>query len=246
MALLISVCIRFAALVLLVSPVLAGRNPCHPAKWKGKIGVTCQKAVLPPNLCAKCKLRPFQPNGAFTDCTAIYDIDDPECQAELITYANLNDHCDPVRPRQVMDFSNQENRHGLDYFVYSVCEECCDCVPIGATIAEYDTRAAAGTLLNVNRGNCPAHAFYDLKNVWPQLKYVTGAGLPDLTGAPTIGPLLQAWINSPASNNWLQNNNAVIDPAIEAFLSLYMDAAVCSNRDVWESCAALETAQNRL
>lgn len=223
-----------------------GRNPCHPRRWRARFGVTCERVVLPTELCTKCKLKPFQANGAFTDCTAIYDIDDGECREQLRQYAQLNGECDPVRARQVLDFQPQQNRFGLDYFLYAVCEQCCDCVPIGASVAQYEQRQMNDSLLNVRRGNCAAHAYFDLRNLWPEVRYVSAEGGDSLPTAPKILPFLDAWINSPAANDWIERSDVQIDPNIEAFLSLFVRAAVCSNRDVWESCTALEVAQNRV
>lgn len=233
-------------LVLTVTLAAAGRNPCHDNKGSNGAGVTCEKIVLPPKLCGACKLKPPGPGGNFVNCKAIYDLDDPACRAQLENYARLNRNCDPVRVRQVENFSVPANKMGLDYFVYSVCEECCDCIPIGARSDQYSTRKEKNTLLSSRRGNCPAHAAYDICLIWPNVKFVSGPFSKDQFWRPKICPLLKSWLRSPQSNNWLERSVVPMDKRIFEFLTRFGRVARCRNRDTWMRCQMLEENQKRL
>lgn len=234
------------AVSLLAGLACAGQNPCHSDKAAQGKGVTCGKVVLPRGLCKACKLKPFLPNGNFENCKSIYDLDNNKCRKQLKQYARLNKKCDPVRAKQVKDFDKNANKEGLDYFVYSVCEECCDCIPRGAKIEEYNRRLAIGTLFKPNRGNCPAHAWYDICKIWPKVKYVSLPGWKKPKDLPEICPILTSWLNSPASSQWLLQSRVDIAESIKGFLGRFLIAAKCRNKKLWESCHKLESAQNRL
>lgn len=206
--------------------------------------MTCEKVRLPRDLCTACKLKPFTLNGQFTNCRAIYDLDDPACRAQLRRYSQFNRHCDPVRARQTRNITRF--REPLDYFIYSVCEECCDCIPIGATVDQYQQRRESGRLFRANRGNCPAHAFFDICRIWPNIRYVTLGGGRTQFWRPQICPLLTEWINSPAGANWLPRSFVPLNQSITEFLNIFLRVAKCRNRDMWMQCAALESAQSRL
>lgn len=134
---------------------------------------------MPSNLCNKCHLKQSNPNGTFKNCQMIYNLDAPDCRAELQVYVN-NNPCDFIRKEQVLRW-NQQDKIALDYFVYSICEECCDCIKKGSTASMYDALAATHTTANptlytTKRGNCPAHAYYDVRQLfWVQ--YMKGVAI---------------------------------------------------------------------
>lgn len=234
---------------MLTSVMGGSMSPCHPNKYSLGQGVTCQKVVLPGWLCSSCRLKPPAKNGEFQDCRSIYDLTAPRCRAALRTYASKNAKCDPIRRRQVMDFSKLENIQGLDYFVYAVCEQCCDCIPRGSKLWQYQLRKNMGNLLSVNRGNCPAHAWYDICAVWPKVRYVVrpnGLPLPYTKTPPLLCPLLTTWIRRPENNPWLLKSYAFVDPPIKQFFLSYFKVANCALPFVWRSCINLERTQQRL
>lgn len=236
-------------LLSLVTTILASKNPCHNNKWQQGQGVTCEKVVLPRWLCAACRLKPPQASGDFKNCRSIYDVTGPQCKSALQTYAWYNRECDPVRLRQVADFSNAANVEGLDYFVYSVCEQCCDCVPRGSAPMQFWSRRSMNTLLNANRGNCPAHAWYDICAVWPKVRYVVdpnGLPTPKQQNPNYLCPMLTTWIKRPENNPWLLKSWLWIDPPINDFFLSFFEVADCAHQRVWQSCADLEDKQNRL
>lgn len=224
----------------------ADQNPCHDNKSANGAGVTCEKVRLPPKLCGACKLKPSGPGGNFVNCKAIYDLDSAECQKQLKNYARLNSHCDPVRAKQVKNFKNVANKQGLDYFVYSVCEECCDCIPRGSKLAQFAQRKKDNKLFSSSRGNCPAHAVYDICQIWPKVKFVAGKNTKDQFWRPEICPLLREWLNSPQSSNWFSASFVPMNPRIKEFLNIFGNVARCRSRDTWERCHGLEDAQKRL
>lgn len=181
------------------------------------------------------------------DCRSIYDLENKACREELNNYANMNAHCDPVRAKQVKNIDASANKMGLDYFVYSVCEECCDCIPRGASVGQYQMRKATGNLHNVNRGNCPAHAWFDICKIWPQVAFVSSPGQKDpVKESPPICPILTTWIRRPENSNWLLRSHVEIERPIKRFLKRFVSVAKCRFRLPWQSCVQLEAAQNRL
>lgn len=103
-------------------------------------------------------------DGVFKECENIYRLSHPACQAQIKNYSVLYP-CDCIRAAKVSD-SGPRNRRMQDYFVYSVCEECCDCMPYGARAYQYVTREEKGvpSLTSFYRGNYPAHAHYYICN----------------------------------------------------------------------------------
>lgn len=226
----------------------ASRNPCHNNRKTQGDKVTCEAIVLPPALCKFCKLRPRVASGNFNNCENIYDTSDPKCRTLLRRYANLN-KCDFQRNQHVKDFSNKQNIIALDYFIYSVCEECCDCIPRGTKPGEYAKRKKAGTLMKVDRANCPAHARFDVCKVWPNIRHLrfpwqkVPAGL---NSWPKICPIIEKWKDSPDGQD-LYNKNEINQPAsMTRFLTQYVKIAKCRDAVIWNECTALEKSQNRI
>ena len=228
-----------------------GTAPCHSnRKFQGD-GVNCEIIKLPPKLCKVCKLRPTLARGMFASCSRIYDLMPLACRRLLRKYARLNP-CDEKRNAQVQDFSNPENVLGLDYFVYSVCEECCDCIPRGTKSKEdYTQLKAAGTLIKVDRANCVTHANFDVCKVWPNIRFIYKGrqSVPDAEELedkwPIICPKIRKWKDEFPGKTF--NVDEVPIPAdIRQFLTRYTSVAPCRDRTVWEECFDLEKSQNRL
>lgn len=256
----ISIAFVIAASLLTVSEGISGVNPCHKDKnlqGKGNPRVTCSNVILPPDLCRQCRLREFLSDGQFADCANIYDLN-YKCREELKKYAKLNEKCDPIRAEQVKDFKNEDNRNGLDYFVYSVCEQCCDCVPIRAAVEQFVKRRDKGTLLNVNRGNCAAHAWYDICRIWPDIRSTEPydpllhdeehAEEPEseTNKPPKICPILFKWIKRPSNQKWVKAGWLWLDRPLKTFLSDLVVSANCTFPRTWKKCTLLEGAQNRV
>lgn len=232
---------------LLLSIASALKNPCHPNKSQQGKGVTCDVITLPASLCKSCRLRPYNPNGNFFDCANIYNLDTPQCEAALNSYVKLNP-CDEKRKELMNNFASDANKKSLDYFVYSVCEECCDCVRMGTVEGQYAVRKMKKTLLKATRGNCPAHAFYDICKVWPNVKYLKRPNqkTPDLSKWPKMCPMAKQWRDSPSGQNWYNKETVKVSYNFRKFLWRFMSVAGCASQQLWNECVKLETAQNRL
>ena len=224
---------------------MSGLNPCHRGRSAATVAASsCDSIVIPPRMCRRCKIRAIGPNGQFPNCENIYDLDET-CLSGIQEYVDLNE-CDDKRRDQI---NNQTpfNLRMLDFFVYSVCEECCDCIPFGARPEEYLERKAKGGdyLISLTRGNCPVHARFDICAIWPQAKDIVLPGIEPKLDRDPICPIIESWFQSPASQNWL-TTNVTIPRRIERYLKKFNRIARCRNRQVWEECAALEFAQNRI
>lgn len=224
-------------------------NPCHRDKEGQGRGVSCEKVIFPRWLCANCRLKPPASNGNFQDCRSIYDIKAPKCQHYLKVYAEKNKKCDPVRFKQVQNFNDERNVEGLDYFVYSMCEQCCDCVPRGAKDEQYSKRRQSGGLMDAQRGNCVAHAFYDICKVLPKIRYLVDPGdkfTMKSTYKPFMCPQFTTWMRRKGNGNWIYSDNHYIDPPISRFFNNFFSVVNCRNKKVWQSCTDLEGKQGRL
>lgn len=224
-----------------------GKFPCHGNKdVLGAHG--CSSVTLPTNLCSACPLKAVADNGDFVNCGQIYDLDAAGCKSALQTYVAANP-CDTKRAAQVSGWSGFD-KESLDYFVYSVCEQCCDCIPLGTQEWQYESLLgqhsdADPALYKPNRGNCPAHAFYDVCKIYPNIKYMKAPGGPDHPDWPNACPLLDSWFYSGASTNWLNQNTELSFP-VQRFLNNMNVANQCKAESVWKSCWDMEKKQNRL
>lgn len=237
-------------------PTAAGNGqgffPCHPAKSRKQTEVTCSTVRIPPAFCSRCALKPVTSNGQFARCNDIFQLETPSCQLALEEYVDLNRHCDPVREQAVDAWKAGDASAAtqLDYFMYSVCELCCDCVPMGISAAEYPALKAAHSEQNpalwaADRGNCPAHAQYDLCNVLPSVQAFVKPGEPDMAMPPAC-PTLNTWLNSARSTNWQTNPDASIDDSTRIFLNGALRALECEREDVWRTCFHMEDLQNNI
>lgn len=235
-----------ALLLTLCGAQFGSTHPCHPGRNVEKLGADCEFIRFPPEMCSKCSLRGYSPlDGAFNDCSSIYKIEQPGCKAEIGKYVDLN-KCDAVRRKQFQDFFNPENFMALDYFVYAICEECCDCIPRKSTEDEYEHRLSEGSLINLRRGNCPAHAFYDICRVWPEVRFISSTQGEKMKNWPKMCPMVQSWYNSEESRGWLTNEETKMDGRLRRFLEQFNREARCRNDYTWKMCVGLEKAQNRV
>ncbi|CAN8076399.1 unnamed protein product [Agarophyton chilense] len=199
---------------------------------------------MPAGMCSACALRNVTPKGDFKNCKSIYNLDSAQCKSKLQEYAQKN-QCDTKRKSQVNEWS-AASKQKLDYFVYAVCEQCCDCIPKGATAAQYGSRKNQKKLFHPERGNCPAHAFYDICKVLPNIKYMALGNAPFKGGWGHACGHLRKWFNSPAATNWLSNHNAKMIFNIKQFLGNVNVANQCGSKAVWTRCVDMEKKQRRI
>lgn len=244
--LLVATCVLTVA-----SAYVNPRNPCHAKRDLGA-GNTCLIYVVPPALCSVCRLKDTNSGGKFADCRGIYDVGSDACRREVRRYAYKNRKCDPLRVAQVADYDNQ--LEPLDFFLYAVCEECCDCVPTGALQREYDSRKRAKTLFDVaGRANCGTHAAVDVCKVWPKVRGIVNwsGRMPTKTkidALPDVCPMLQKWRSARAGRNskLSQEEKDTVPLEAQPFLKQFVGVARCGNRRTWQRCVSLERNQSRI
>lgn len=229
------------------------RNPCHPAKRLLGAMNTCRVYRLPPEMCQKCKLRPdgYDKRGKFEQCTNIYDIQNPGCVDQLKLYAKWNRRCDKLRYNQITNSFNTSLVQ-LDYFVYSVCEECCDCVSTGSRLGQYNARNKTGTLFQYRqRANCGTHAAADICLVWPKVRTVVNwwKQIPPkavVDKMPDVCTILRNWREERKDPNYPMEQRKNVPMEALPFLRNFSKAARCGSSTVWNECVDLETKQRRI
>lgn len=242
--------VAIAAVLTVSIAANSGRNPCHTNRRAQSNGQgTCRSYRIPKKLCVACRFYPTNPGGRFRNCERIYVMSN-WCRLELLKYAHMN-KCDQQRNRQVLDFTNQDNLIGLDYFVYSVCEMCCDCIPRHTKPGEFEDRLKKGTLIKVDRANCPAHGVADVCKVWPNVRKILHedqdmpADLNDDTKYPRICDTMKQWKREQTES--LYNKDEVAIPnSMRTFFEEYTSAANCREPRLWNMCVGLEKSQNRI
>lgn len=248
-------CVVLSIFLAYLTPASAApsRYPCHPVKSATTNRANCTVVRLPSSLCLSCNLRPPAPDGSFLDCNHIFDISSDSCHQALQQYVDDNP-CDSLRRDALQSYTDDSNdesaRSILDYFLYSICENCCDCIPMGRTASDYDALASSHTtdnptLWKEDRGNCPAHAVYDVCNVLPDVQSFTNS-LASVPTAPAACPALRSWLSSPASTSWRSNPETTITDDTRIFLRSLLQASNCENRLVWMRCHDLEDMQGTL
>jgi len=183
--------------------------------------------------------------GNFQDCGNMYHIDDA-CAAKIEQYATAHQTCDPIRSQYLVDITSsdpnkrQEALNGLDYFIYAMCEEVCDCIPYSAPRGAYD--------IDVSRGNCFAHAHYDIMRIFPDIMRIHKMGTP----LPIEIPNVKAGLGNMLLNHsdWKGTYKVPFqgeeEMNIKAFLEQTMEALEADEPANWENCWALECSQNRI
>lgn len=220
--------------------------PCPGPKGRQGQGASCKEVKLPDNLCTACYLRDPAPNGNFKDCSNIYNTQNSACMDSMNKYVEYN-QCDGNRKKVMNILNNNPNnaraREDLDYFVYSVCEQCCDCIPMGASQANVGATVP-------DRGNCPAHAWYDVCAVMPQFTHFINIG-EDTPGIfknnpPSACKLLAGWKNSDQFPNWQKRAKVKMSGDLRAALNSMVKSTSCSSDTVWNKCFNLESKQKNL
>lgn len=182
-------------------------------------------------------------DGDFVDCKESFHIN-PNCMGALKEYLDLNP-CDQQRGNAFEAFTRDPSldwaKFKLDFFLYAICENGCDCIPqIGADMHKPE--------IDLHRGNCPAHANADICKVFPNIKLIHLNGTEnDSDTLPNVCPDLAEWKLSPASSGWPSKSYVEFSEEIEYFLERAVEATeVVSDRVVWDYCFDMETKQERI
>lgn len=211
--------------------------------------LNCTDVRLPPAMCPSCHLLPFDSRGQFntTYVKDIIDFETSQCLEQIKEYIRLNP-CDTLRAKYFDQYkTNGFARIRMAQFMYSVCEQCCDCVTVGSEMNEWKTRKMDHTLHKLTRGNCPAHMHYDICKMFPNLTRFIGPTSKEKKGLPKICPLLEDWINSNYSVWWAGNPDADgLGPTVINAFRLHMKNAGCENRRLWQDCVRFEKSLGRI
>lgn len=132
---------------------------------------------MPQNMCSQCPMLPFTGGSYFTNGQyEMYDLDRPPCNTQLLRYLQLNP-CDTETERALRD----KDRKDISYISYSVCEQCCGCIPMGARETQYEVRRACKSFLSVGRGYFGTHFHYDVCRIWSDIEHITTRGGADVS-----------------------------------------------------------------
>lgn len=228
-----------------------GTVPCHRNK-NNLAAWSCESVTLPYNLCKACPLKPANWNGDFKTCNSIYDLDAPGCKWELQEYVKLN-QCDWKRKDNVNKWINGANwwektiaKEDLDYMVYSLCEQCCDCIPKRSSNINFWEAKWRGEddLYDASRGNCAAHAHFDVCSLFPNIRFFRNPWGPWNWWWPKICWQIKSWVDY--NPNWIDQNDAKVNWPIARFLRNINRNTACNDHNVWNKCKALESSQKRI
>lgn len=114
-------------------------------------------------------------SGDFINCGRMFEIDSEDCEASIRKMAEYTP-CDTKLPEFIKiyyednpgpEYNYAKDRAGqlLDRYVYSLCEQCCDCIPCGSEEADPNTP------IEVERVNCPVHWKFDVCAIYPDANY---------------------------------------------------------------------------
>lgn len=250
-------CLAIAAVHAQMQGPIPSKNPCHAKRTTGEGQESCDGIyVVPKKMCAKCTFKKWDTEtGNFFNCRSIFDITDPGCVKQLKKYAKAN-RCDKKRGTDIAilsqpshpDFNDAVER--TDYFIYSICETCCDCVPMRSKPNDYGQFKKSGILLKADRGNCPAHARADVCKVWPEVKAVVNKKKDKKKISPLVQPIcsgLRAWLaDIKPKGGWFKEPEVEMERDLHFFLNNLTNTIGCKNKNTWKNCVRLESNQNRL
>jgi len=207
--------------------------------------------------------------GNFRSCRKMYDIGNntasgSACLATFSEYIehNPNDTARIDAYNIAMDPESTEGEYmkaleELDYFVYSICEEPCDCIDWGShrSIGKSITAESAITdTYSIARGNCFAHAFFDICRVFPNMVDIQAVNAEARNQTSSCHINLCGSLNNmrKANKNWKEQSvdfsTAETDcelRQVRDFLTNYLEDLGRSG-DLYDQCWDLECAQDRI
>jgi hypothetical protein len=233
-----------------------GKIPCQTSSNKAKSSA-CEKVTLPTGFCHACGVNaPLTSAGNYVNCKytsgfeTIATQTNQQCLALFENYVSTNP-CDTARStalnlfRSAVAATREDGRQQIDYFVYAVCENGCDCIPqvnVNPSVLSIDP----------HRGNCQAHTYYDICRIFPQIKLVRGAATVDgdVTRLPAVCPLITSWFRQDGANFRSKPYTPVV-PAVEYFVNRLVEAeeliaGSASTNVLWNECLTVELAQKRI
>ena len=156
--------------------------------------------------------------------------------------------CDQTRKKALANIDKLSRYKVMIYFMYSVCETCCDCIPIGAREHQYEERKKSKPLINIKRGNCAAHFHYDTCKIWPKARQITSlkGRAYKYSDKAQWCPDFKTWQFSPYAKGWLRNDN--VDGftwKMRRAMNSLAAKTRCGQETQWKNCVKMERAQGR-
>lgn len=217
----------------------------------------CTVPRIPWNLCTACKLKNFTVAPGTTNVNFggvnrfdIYDLNQTQCMKMLQRYVKFNP-CDTIRANALANINKPWGYKTIIYFMYSICETCCDCIPIGSRVSSYEEQKENGTLVNIYRGNCAAHFYYDTCRIWPEARQITGLygkrfNSSDDPNFKWCGDF-KKWQFSDNAKQWIKNNNVKgVTWRMRRAMRQMAIFGRCSEETQWKNCVNMELAQKRV
>ena len=131
--------------------------------------------------------------------------------------------------------------------MYAVCETCCDCIPIGATVDEFDQRAKDKTLLTSVRGNCVMHYLFDVCKILPDVSDLARPNGQFLGVKKPVCEIIQEWRSRGFGRDWqLDPKVDQLPKAAKRYLARLTKFSGCRKKQIWESCIPMERARGRI
>lgn len=267
--------------VLLIIPVVCGlsliqqlrelwrgsTNPCYDRDVTQPAAMVCADIVIPNNFCEVCGIsRAVRPeeNGNYQNCLYTSGVEsisgnvNMQCLDMIETYVTINP-CDTPRAnglrryRELLSLPHflrrfrSRSRQIMDSFVYAICELACDCIP------QYNASINLRQI-DVQRGNCQGHAYYDVCQIYPNIQLVRGettyspieisnntsSALP-----PKVCPYIHEWrLDHPGE--WFEMTPTTVHPIVENFLHHILNASqmlTATNDSLWQQCFYVESTQ---
>jgi hypothetical protein len=138
------------------------------------------------------------------------------------------------------DGEKEEGRMIMDYFVYSICENACDCIP------QIDASPTVPAI-SIERGNCQAHAYWDVCRILPNIKVIKSSNQTWPGGSESwqeVCPLLSSWIATDDGQHFPNVAYTDVHPDVTTFFRAYMDALqILTDSVLYGNCLMLETSQ---
>ena len=244
-------------------------NPCYDRSVTQPSAKDCSDVVIPNNFCEVCGIskavRPEQ-NGNYQNCLYTSGVEaingdvNMQCVDMIDLYVKMNP-CDTPRanglrryrqllslPRFLRRFRTQ-SRQIMDSFVYAICELACDCIP------QYNANINVREV-DVQRGNCQGHAYYDVCQIYPNIQLVRGettyptklnltnSSVPEVL-PPMVCPYIHEWrLDHPGE--WFEMTPTTVHPIVQNFLHHILDASqmvTAVNDTLWQQCYYVESTQ---
>lgn len=233
-------------MIVVIFVLLCGSHAAEPRERYN--ACSCTNVRIPPLLCSKCRLRPLDSPEKAAYKKDIIDFEKPGCLAEIEKYVRINP-CDTTRAKFLAGYKNGDrfSYERIAQLMYTVCEQCCDMIPIGSKVKEFWKRRNAGTLHTDTRGNGVAHYYYDICKLFPNATRFIRPNWKDIDNLASLCTAATNWMESDLSKNWPKNANAKgIPQYLRNALKMMANTLGCRGKQTWQDCVVEEQSIGRI